>query len=165
MYASLSPFSEEYSSSSTGLNADTPQERLARFFEWRQCAIGKSWTKSFDYGTRASLEENRETFLAVCLHCNPVLDKEYSSLNDCKLIQLLWLSYPLTSNCRCTHSNPHLRGLAFMARRKLSQTILIGQECKNRKPRYFWTHGSVQEASWREGLVDFRKYSCSVSAL
>ena len=51
----------------------------------------------------------RLTFLAVCLHGNPVLDKEPSSLNSCELIYFLWLWSPLASNWRCSHSHLHLR--------------------------------------------------------
>ena len=120
MYASLQPFSDECSSSSTGLQCRHTARKVGPFLRVTPvCHRRSSWTKNFDYGTQASLKENRETFLAVCLHCNSVLDKEHSSLNDCKLIWLLWLWYPLTSNHRCTHSNPHLRRLAFVAERKL----------------------------------------------
>ena len=73
------------------------------------------WRMNFAYGTLASLEEDGQTFLAAGVHCNPVLDKERSSLNSCKLVYLLWLWYPLTSNWRCSRSHPHLRRMAFVA--------------------------------------------------
>ena len=36
--------------------------------------------KNFAYGTLASLEKDGQSFLAVCLHCNPVMDKTHASL-------------------------------------------------------------------------------------
>ena len=79
------------------------------------CHRWSSSPKNFAYETLASLEEDGLTFLAVYLHCNPVLAKERSSLNSCKLVYLLWLWYPLTSNWRCSRSHPHLRRMAFVA--------------------------------------------------
>ena len=128
-YASLQPFSDECSSSSTGLQCSHTARKVCPFLRVTPvCHRRSSWAKNFDYGTLASLEENGETFFAVCLHCNPVLDKEHSSLNDCKLTYLLWLWYPLTSNWRCTHSHPHLRHMAFVAGRKWCWSTLGGQD-------------------------------------
>ena len=96
-------------------NAHTPQERFTRLHRvMTVCHRRSSWATIFAYGTLASLEECGETFLAVCLHCNPVLDIEYSSLNGCIPAYLLWLRYPFTSNWRCSRSLPHLRHMAFV---------------------------------------------------
>ena len=63
-------------------NADTPQKRFLRFLRVMQvCHSRNSSPKNFAYGTQASLEEDGQTFFAVCLHCNPVLAKKRSSLN------------------------------------------------------------------------------------
>ena len=60
-------------------NADTLQERLARLHRVMMPVFHRrsSWVTNFAYGTLASFEENGETFLVVCLHCNQKLNHRY----------------------------------------------------------------------------------------
>ena len=69
-----------------GMKTHEPKRRwLQATYKCCKCKAAYE-PKNFAYGTLAALEEDKQTFLAVCLHCNPVLDETHASLKPVRCV-------------------------------------------------------------------------------